>query len=284
MKSKLILLGVLLCAAGVWCRWPAKTTVKQNSARTEDVNLASASKHAFVMASSSDRADTIENQILALLKAGDSQSLATVYHTLLPEWVRHDPKAAAQFAESADAARWRVDLMTVVAQTWTDVNVDDAETWASQLANPTERSMVLGYVAFEEANSNSSRAVQVLSDPQMSDDRRTILVQNLATQWAGQDVQPLYNWLNTLPASAQRDDWFERVALAQSRNAPAQAAAIVSDNIAPGPVQNDAALQVLRQWMRQDQEAAVAWANQFPPALRDMAVPILNGNTSGAYP
>jgi hypothetical protein len=283
MKIRLIFwVGLLLCLSSVWWRWPAKSAVGRGSARPANFVLAPASA-SRPAAPAITRADSIADQILALLRAGDPQSLAKVYQKLLPDWVRRDPRAAALFAESPEAAPWRFDLMTVVAQTWADVNVDDAEAWASQLANPTERNMVLGYVAFEEANSDSSRAVQVLGNPLMSDDRRTILIQNLANQWTDQDLQPLYDWLNTQPPSAQRDDWFERVALAQSRNAPAQAAQIVSDDITPGPVQDNAALQVLRQWMQQDQAAAVAWANQFPTALRDLATPILNGNTGGAY-
>ena len=283
MKIRLISLGCLLfCLSSIWWPWPGKNAAERGDARPANVVPAAvpASPPAAAVIA---RANSLADQILALLRAGDPQSLAKVYQKLLPDWVRRDPKAAALFAESPEAAPWRSDLMTVVAQTWADVNVDDAEAWASQLANPTERNMVLGYVAFEEANSDSSRAVQVLDNPLMSDDRRTILIQNLANQWTDQNLQPLYDWLNTQPASAQRDDWFERVALAQSRNDAAQAAQIVVADITPGPVQDNAALQVLRQWMRQDPAAAVAWANQFPTPMRDLAAPILNGNTSGAY-
>jgi hypothetical protein len=175
-------------------------------------------------------------------------------------------------------------MMVIVAQTWTDMKVDDAEAWASQLSNPTERNMVLGYVAFEEASTDPNRAVQVLGNNLLNDDRKTIIVQNLANQWANQDLQPLYNWISTQPAGQQRDDLYERVALAQSYGNPAQAAQIVANNIAPGPVQDDAALQVLRQWARQDMSAAVGWVNQFPPGnLQNEARQVLSGNLAGAY-
>jgi hypothetical protein len=228
------------------------------------------------------QSNPVASQILALLASADPRDQDKAYE-LLKEWVRNDPHAAADFAESDAAAKWRPDLMVIVAQAWTDANVNDAEAWASQLSNPTERSMVLGYVTFEEANTDPSRAIQILGNSQMTDERRTVIVQNLATQLAEQDLQPIYNWLSSQPASAQRDDWFERVALAQARTAPAQAAAIVAEDIAPGSVQNDAALQVLRLWARQDMSAAMAWANEFPSGLQTKARQILAGNLAGAY-
>jgi hypothetical protein len=231
----------------------------------------------------SDHSDGIANQILALLNSGDPKDQDKAYQ-LLKDWVRRDPHAAADFAQSAAVSKWHADMMVIVAQTWTDMNVGDAEAWASQLSNPTERNMVLGYVSFEEANSDPNRAVQVLDNGLLSDDRKTVIVQNLANQWANQDLQPLYNWISTLPAGQQRDDLYERVALAQSYGNPAQAAQIVANDIAPGPVQDNAALQVLRQWARQDMSAAVAWANQFPPGdLQNEAKQVLSGNLAGAY-
>ncbi len=287
MKNRLILWGgLVLCLTGILSRSALRNVAEQKYRPATGVVLS----HAKAAAAGTQpamqmtpRAVSVADQILALLAAGDTQSQNKVYKELLPDWVRRDPNAVAAFAESPQATPWRVPLMTAVAQTWTDNDVDAAETWAAQLSNPTERSMVLGYVAFEEANVNSDRAVQVLGNQQMSDDRRTIMVQSLAIQWADQDLQPLYNWLNTLPAGEQRDDWFARVALAQARNSPAQAAQMVSDHIAPGPIQNDAALQVLRQWARQDQAAAAAWVDQFPAALHDLAVGVLAGNLAGAY-
>lgn len=227
--------------------------------------------------------DDTASQILALLATGNPRDLDRAYQ-LLKDWTQRDPQAAADFVQSAAAATWRNDMMVIVAQTWTDMNVDDAEAWAAQLFNPAERNMVLGYVSFEEANTNPTRALQVLSNSAMSDDRRTIVVQNLANQWANQNLQPLYNWISTLPPGQQRDDYYERAALAQSYSDPAQAAAVVADYIEPGPIQDDAALHVVRQWGRQDMSAALSWVNQFSPGdLQDQAFKALSGNLAGAY-
>jgi hypothetical protein len=227
--------------------------------------------------------ESISDQILRLLASSDAAEQGKAYKELLRDWVRRDPRAAAEFAQSPEAAKWHDSLMVVVAQTWTDMDVNASEAWASQLANPTERSMVLGYVAFEEANLDPARSAQVLNDNGLNDDRRTIIVQNLAVQWASQDLNPLYSWIDTQPASAQKDNWYQRVAFAQAENDPAQAAQMVAAKMSPGPAQEDAALYILRLWARQDMDGAAQWASGFPSGLQERAARILNGSLAGAY-
>jgi hypothetical protein len=224
------------------------------------------------------------DQILALLGSSDPRDQSKVYKELLPALIRRDPVAAAAFAQSPAAAQWHDDLMVTVAQVWTDMNVEDAEKWATQLANPTERNMVLGYVCFEEANLNPTRAVQVLDNSEVNSMRREIIVENLAQQWAGQDLSPLYTQVGKLPAGEERDGLYKRIALAQSQSDPQTAVQMIVDRISPGPTQIDAAMYVLRQWAKQDMAAATDWANHFPSGeLRDKAAIVLSGNLYGAY-
>ena len=224
------------------------------------------------------------DQILALLASGGPLDQSKVYTDLLPAFIRHDPIAAASFAQSPEAAQWHDDLMVTVAQVWTGMDVDDAEKWATQLSNPTERNMVLGYVCFAEANIDQTRAVQVLGNSEINSARREIIVENLAQQWANQDLEPLYNQIAKLTAGDERDGLLKRIALAQSQTDPQLAAQIIAEKIAAGPIQTDAALYVLRQWAKQDMAGAVAWANQFPRGdLRDKAMTVLSGNLYGAY-
>lgn len=225
-----------------------------------------------------------KDQILALLASGDPLDQSKVYTDLLPAFIRRDPVAAASFAQSPEAAQWHDDLMVTVAQVWTGMNVDDAEKWATQLSNPTERNMVLGYVCFAEANIDPTRAVQVLDNSEINSVRREIIVENLSQQWANQDLEPLYNQIAKLPAGDERDGLLKRIALAQSQTDPQLAAQIIVEKIAAGPIQTDAAMYVLRQWAKLDMTAAVDWANHFPAGdLHDKAMVVLSGNLYGAY-
>ena len=258
-----------------------KSTFANQSASALSTNaLTSQSSHPNADKSS----DSATEEILRLLASNDPLDQSKVYKELLPAFIRRDPRAAAAFAQSAEVAFWHDDLMVTVAQVWTDMNVDDSEKWASQLANPTERNMVLGYVCFEEAGIDANRAVQVLNNSEVNSVRREIIVENLAQQWANQDLEPLYNQVEKLPAGAERDGLFKRIALAQSQANPRLAAQMIIDKITPGPIQIDAVMSVLRPWARQDMAGAEEWVSRFPPGeLHDKATTVLAGNLYGAY-
>jgi len=218
----------------------------------------------------------LEQQILDLLAADRPEDINKVYNELVPALVKLDPKAAAAFAQSAEAAKWREDLMMVIAQSWATLNPDDAQAWASNLQNPpdkpTERDTVVSYVGFSIANTDLARTVQLLQETSINWDRQEIMVENLAQQWAERDLQPLVKWLDTLPTGRERDSLFARIVNAQARINPIEAGKIVSEKIAPGPIQEDAALTVVRQWAWNDRDAATDWVNQFPAgSLHDRA-------------
>ncbi|HVE15192.1 MAG TPA: hypothetical protein VNB29_00585 [Chthoniobacterales bacterium] len=253
----------------------------------KDISAASGDgdfKTAHVRVGKASTSDAEAEKILSLLASENPADLQKVYRELLPAWVKRSPESAAAFAQSPGAAKWRVDLMVVVAQTWTHQDVDAAEDWASQLPNPTERNMVLGYVTFAEADTNPTRAARILQNSELSSDRREILVENLAQLWAKDDLQPLYDQVNRLPVGSERDGLFKRIALAHSQNNPAEAAQIVAEKMAPGPAQSEAAVYVVREWARKDRPAATAWVNAFPAgAMQNRAREALSGELYGAF-
>lgn len=220
----------------------------------------------------------LRREILDLLATNDPRNINRVYNELLPALVKMDPHAAAEFAQSPEAAKWRSDLMMVVAQNWAKLNTDDAQAWASQLQNPsghpTERDTILSYVSFAVADTNPERAVQVLADCPINKDRFEIMVENLAQQFADQgNMQPLVDLISKLPPGAERDGYFARLANAMARSDAVAAATLVSEEISPGPAQDDATLNIVGQWAWNDKAAARQWVDAFPPGeLRDRAL------------
>ena len=58
-----------------------------------------------------------------------------------------------------------------------------------------------------------------------------------------------------------------------SKTKPEEAGRLITREMAPGPLQDEAAMTVLHQWTRTDAGAALAWAESFPPGgLRDRAL------------
>jgi hypothetical protein len=99
------------------------------------------------------------------------------------------------------------------------------------------------------------------------------LLDNLAQQWASQDIQAACAWAMAKPPGEQRDQLLQRIAFVAAKNNPAEAVQLVSQQMSPGQIQSEAAISVLYQWTRQDAAAAMAWAEAFPPGdLRERAI------------
>jgi hypothetical protein len=99
------------------------------------------------------------------------------------------------------------------------------------------------------------------------------LLDNMAQQWAAQDMQAASDWALAKPPGEQRDHLFGRIAFVQSQTNPEEAARLVTDQMSPGPTQIEAAISVMHQWALRDANAAMAWAEAFPPGdLRERAI------------
>jgi hypothetical protein len=212
----------------------------------------------------------LADNILELINSNNPADINRVYNVLVPNLVKMDPRAAAEFSQSPAAEKWRADLMMVVAQSWARLNPDDAQDWVSNLPNPpddpTERDTMVSYVTFAVADMDPGRAVQVLEQCPMNKDRFEIMVENLAQQWTDQNsIQPLVDLIAKMPPSADRDGYFARIANAMARSDVMQASEIVSDDISPGPTQIDAAIGVVKQLAWNDKNLALEWVNSFPP-------------------
>jgi hypothetical protein len=286
-KSTLILIGTAFCLVVLLTQlilreeMPQRDGSQGGHSNSENVLSSTAAKLRVISERPVDLAEEsrrqLQEQILDLLLSENPADINKVYNELVPALTRLDPRAAAAFAQSPEAARWRHDLMMVVAQSWATLNPDDAQDWASSLQsptnNPTERDTMVSYVGFAIANTDLPRTVQLLEETSLNWDRQEIMVENLAQQWAEGDLQPLVKWLDKLPPGNERDSLFARIVNAQARTDPMGAGKIVSEKIAPGPIQQTAAVYVVQQWAWNDRQGATEWVNQFPPGdVRDRAL------------
>jgi hypothetical protein len=97
-------------------------------------------------------------------------------------------------------------------------------------------------------------------------------------QWATIDVASSLAWATVQPAGASRDDYTTRIAFILSQTAPSEAAALVIEQIPPGPAQDEAIMTVLHQLAKQNMIAAAHWAGGVPAGpLQDRVANELNG-------
>lgn len=90
------------------------------------------------------------------------------------------------------------------------------------------------------------------------------LLENLVQRWAERDATAAAAFASGKNPGELRDRLFSRIAFAESKRDPVSAACLVTDQIATGSVQMEAAISVLHQWYLQNPSAARAWAQSFP--------------------
>ncbi len=206
---------------------------------------------------------TLLRQIKEALNSGNPGDQALIFTNQLLALIKADPRAAARFAESPDAGEWRTELMRVTAQNWAAADPTAAANWVAQLGDSNERDTMLSCVCFQAAKTGVVAAIQIL-EQQGLNDRREVMLGNLAQTWAATDLPDALAWAGHYPADKTRDNLFLHIALAENEVDPKAAAQIVADQIAPGETQNQAAFSVLDNWAWQDPASASAWVAQFP--------------------
>lgn len=218
-----------------------------------------------------DSADDLLKRLQTFFATGDPADRDFAYTNLVPALVKMKPKFAAQFAESINSDLLRADILRVVAQTWASLNPTDAANWAAQLPDAGERNLELSYVCVEIAATAPARAVQIVIQSGLGEHTEAVL-QDIAQQWAEQDLSSAATWIEQLPAGEERNQMIKRLAYVKSKTDPADAARMVVSEIPAGWIQIEAAISVVHQWGQRDMAGARAWVDAFPDGpIRDRA-------------
>jgi hypothetical protein len=218
-----------------------------------------------------DSADYLLKRLQTFFAPGKSADRDFAYTNLLPALVKIKPEVAAQFAESINSDLLRADTLRVVAQAWASLNPTDAANWAAQLPDATERNLELSYVCVEIAATDPALAMQIVNQSGLGEHTDAVL-QDIAQQWAEQDLSSASTWIEQLPAGKERNQIIERLAYVESKTDPADAARMVVSEIPAGLVQTEAAISVIHQWGKRDMAGAKAWVDAFPDGpVRDRA-------------
>jgi hypothetical protein len=251
---------------------PATAVIPKQKGKTDahndDISL-------LMAASPAADSAALMKQILDALNSSNPGEQAMIFTNQLLALVKLDPWAAARLAESSETGEWRTELMRVVVQDWAESDPWEGVKWINGLASSDERDTMLSCLCFHVAD--PGQAIQILEQEGLND-RREVMLGNLVQQWASQNLQGATAWADGYSPGSDRDNLFRQIALAESQNAPSQAAETVVNDISPGPIQKEAAFLVLGQWAQQDLNGAAAWASQFPGGeVYDQGQTILNG-------
>lgn len=158
---------------------------------------------------------------------------------------------------------------------WAGKDPESALAWGQQQPDGQERSEVLADACFQIARTDPRRAMVLAEQFHLNPDA---VLENLAQQWAANDLNAAYHWIAAQPDDGQRNALVTGLTFIWSQTEPLNAAQFVVQQMAPGPAQDEAIMMVLHQWALADPAGASAWVAQFPDSpLRDRAQNELSG-------
>jgi len=193
--------------------------------------------------------------------------------------------AVARSASDADGLSRSAEVREAVSSTetppWPLPRLAESETrkaellaareTALQIEDPRQRNAAMARVCYQWAEFDPRGAIEHALAWQLEEVPG--LFENLALQWASADLPAARAWAETQPPSEFRSELVMRIGFALAQNDPEAAARYVVRETAPGPIQTEAAITVLHQWLQRDPDAASAWANGFPAGpLRERAL------------
>lgn len=197
-----------------------------------------------------------------------------------------NPEKVAELAQSLAPGEQKDQMLDQLARGWAAKDPDAARAWASQRSNAEERDRLLEIIntVREKRDSADVPESQIVADltealiHSGADESKQLQVENLTQKWATKNLSAALDWVKQQPASEIHDNLIQRIAVIEAAKAPAEAARLVVEQIAPGPAQTEAVISVVHQWGTQDMIGAVAWVNLFRDGqLKERAVRELEG-------
>ena len=229
-------------------------------------------------APNSDSADQETPQSLltlcAALGSDDPIRHDLAFRELIPALITQDAEAAGYLAATWPPGPIRAELLRCVSQEWCKRDPIAAIEWAAGLTDYGERMSTLQDGCVQISQSNPAEAIALAT--RFNSDDGTL--ESIAQLWARTDIAAALEWTRRQSPGEQRDRLMARIAFVKAETLPADAAQLVSNEIAPGQAQDEAFMSVLHQWGLVDQAGAADWlARVADRSLRERAINELVG-------
>lgn len=201
-----------------------------------------------------------------------SPAAAELRRLLVRRWANEDRTAAVAWAERASGPTLRRDALAQVALVWGDEDLADALRWLRDLPQDEARDETLALLGYELARTDPVAAVRLASDLPDGREREPLLLHALS-QWAAADPVAALDWARGLAQSDLQQRALGCLAVAAAGEFPAEAAALLSQDLSASADRDAAAVAVVQRWVQQDPDSAAAWAQALPAgAVQDAAI------------
>ncbi|WP_234043558.1 hypothetical protein [Luteolibacter yonseiensis] len=210
------------------------------------------------------------------LASGNASDKEHAMRNLLPDLMARDIASAARMAQHLEPWAWREEVLFQVAREWARQDPTAAAAWARELGDATERDNVFSHVCIAIAKDNPHLALD------FAEHHRPLRERILKIMAAVDSVEAILHAEKLTDAEA-RQRAFASIALGRAEESPREAARLVAEHLASGPLQDETALAVLHKWIMLDPEGAREWVGIFPDGpLLDVAESQLAA--AAAYP
>jgi hypothetical protein len=213
------------------------------------------------------------SRIITALESADTSEQQRALETLLPDLMKRDMAAAAALAADLPAWARREQALLLVSDAWGKSDPASAHRWASSLKEE-ERRMCLANICRQVSRQDPMLGIAYAeSSPGGSDPE---LMEQLAAQLLsgsrGAAKDDAIAWIKNRKDPQESDRFFAAGVRALAANSPEEAARIAVDYMFSGPMQEEAVISALHQWVLRDRDAAAAWVALFPEGpLRERA-------------
>jgi hypothetical protein len=186
-------------------------------------------------------------------------------------WKGEYPADALQKTDSLRPGKLRDRLLQQTVRSWAAKSPDEARRRVEGRTDPVERERLLqaiqGDLNGTGSVSSEQQTVEKLGEAVKrldSDESQRVQVEDLTEEWARTNLSAARDWALEQPAGAIRDELLSRIALVRAKEDPADAARLVAEHMAPGPIYEEAVITVVHQWSLQDRPAVSVWIENFP--------------------
>jgi hypothetical protein len=212
----------------------------------------------------------LPSRIIAALESTHDTEHRIALEGLLPDLIKRDPAAAAELALGLAEWEHREQALRKVADTWAASDPHVAVAWAAGLENEFERIMCVGSACTQISRADPALAVSLAWS--VHGLRESPHICFLAGYWLASDRAAAEAWITNISDPHLRDRMWSEGVLNLGLVSPEQAAILAAEKISPGPLQEEAVISALHQWVLTDRQGAAAWVELFPEGpLRERA-------------
>jgi len=181
---------------------------------------------------------------------------------LMRQWGKVSPRNAVTWAGNLSDPPLRDEMIAAASLGWAESDLDEALDWVLTLPQGEARNKLLIKLGHELVRTNPEDVINLAEAlPQTLE--RDHMMTRAAAEWAVTNGSAALTWARQVAEPDLREQTLASVAVALSEQDPEAAANVVTNELTPGRLQDDAVVSIVQRWVQNKPEGAAAWVSNF---------------------